>query len=149
MATQRRKTNSTFSIRIRESRESAGIVLRLMRTEEEGSFRNIFRKTREKITIRELGIDAMKARRTAGGNMLLEIQEGESGIKADKLAEKLNEALEGEATARRTSRFAEINIREFDESMNEEDIIELVAANGEDRAECSVLSESKYSEWES
>lgn len=92
--------------RIREQKETAGIVIKLFG--EEDSFQRVLKKARERIAIKKLGINEVKTKRTARGPFLMEIRETESGTKANCLTKKLNEVLEGEATARRTSRFAEM-----------------------------------------
>lgn len=77
------------------------MIIRLTREEEEGSFQRILKKTREGIAMKDLGIKEVKARRTLGGNMLIEVSGEGSGRKAEKLSEKLNEVLAGDATAKK------------------------------------------------
>ncbi|XP_028170411.1 uncharacterized protein LOC114360055 [Ostrinia furnacalis] len=96
--------------------------------EKGASYGEAIKKAREVLSLDELGMDHVRCRRTATGARMLEISGSQSGEKADQLAVKLNEVLEGVARVARPVRRVGLRITELDDSVSKEEVIEAIAA---------------------
>ncbi|KYN22038.1 hypothetical protein ALC57_05570 [Trachymyrmex cornetzi] len=83
------------------------------------------RTARNKVDIDAMGIHELRPRKSRTGALLLEIPGAESGEKADKLAEKLSKALEGQqdVLVTRPEKMADIRVRDLEDSTTKEDIL--------------------------
>lgn len=103
--------------RPREINETADIVLRL-KAMEGNSFVKVLRKARAGISLREVQLSEIKARRTAKNNLLIEVDSERCTGKVDKLAKRLIEVIGEDIDVTRPTRTADINVRGFDESLD-------------------------------
>ncbi|KYN16731.1 hypothetical protein ALC57_11006, partial [Trachymyrmex cornetzi] len=95
-------------------------------------YAEVMRTAREKVDIDAMGIHDLRPRKSRTGALLLEIPGAESSTKADKLAEKLQQALEGQkdVLVSRPEKMADIRMKDLEESTTKEDIILALTLHG-------------------
>lgn len=108
---------------------SAAVGIKLLKAD--FSFADIIRKARAEVSLTEFGIADTRIRRTANGNLLIEVFGPESSGKADKLADRLRSVLEGDALVTRPVIRADLRLTDLDESVSPQEIIEAVTREGE------------------
>ncbi|XP_018365777.1 PREDICTED: uncharacterized protein LOC108762990 [Trachymyrmex cornetzi] len=91
------------------------------------------RIARSKVDIDSLEISELRPRKARTGALILEIPGTEGAKKADKLAEKIKEALgeEQNVLVTRPEKVAEIRLKDLEESTTKEDILAAIAKKGE------------------
>lgn len=89
----------------------------LKSTGENLTFAQVISKAKEKESIKNLGIERAKIRKTATRAVLVEVYGKDTKEKADRLAERLNRELGEEIRVSRPSRRREVLLRGFDESV--------------------------------
>ncbi|KYQ49221.1 Gag-Pol polyprotein [Trachymyrmex zeteki] len=90
------------------------------------------RLAKSRINIDEIGIKEIRPRKTRTGALLLEIPGMESQEKANELANKLREAFRERENVliSRPEKMADIRIRDLEESVTRDDIIQTIVAEG-------------------
>ncbi|KYN21933.1 hypothetical protein ALC57_05671 [Trachymyrmex cornetzi] len=98
----------------------------------EASYTEVMRTAREKVDIDAMGIHDLRPRKSRTEALLLEIPGAENSIKADKLAEKLQQALEGQrdVLVSRLEKMADIRMKDLEESTTKEDILLALTLHG-------------------
>lgn len=79
----------------------------------------------------ELGIQGSKTRRAANGGLMIEIPGPDSQTKAETLKQKLVEVIGDVATVSRPVRKGELRILGLDDSISEQEVIEVLAETGD------------------
>jgi len=74
------------------------------------TYAQALKKAREKISLEDMGIEKTRIRKTATGNILIEIPGIDRSNEADKLASKLQSVLEGVAQIARPTIKGEIRL---------------------------------------
>lgn len=124
-----RRDRSRSGNRLRRMR--AAVVA--IRTEDDSiSYADVLRKTRQEISLGDLGIETTRIRRGINGSLLIEVPGQESKEKARVLEEKLKEKfVEGsKVVITRPNATAELRIFGFDESVTTEEVSDAVAVYG-------------------
>lgn len=114
--------------RIRRVPKSAAVSIK--RNIDGPSYADLLRRARETVALDGLGISGTRIRWSANGAILIEIPGQDKSEKAELLASKIGEALEGEAIVTRPVAIGELFIKGFDESISDSDITEAILASG-------------------
>ncbi|KYN17083.1 Gag-Pol polyprotein, partial [Trachymyrmex cornetzi] len=116
------KTAQTEASRNRRPPKTAAIQISCRG---DATYADVMRVAKEKVDIDAMGIHEVRPRKSRSGALLLEIPGAEGGSKADKLAEKLKTALEGQEDVliTRPEKMAEIRIKDLEESTTKNDIL--------------------------
>ncbi|KYQ58856.1 hypothetical protein ALC60_02142 [Trachymyrmex zeteki] len=95
-------------------------------------YTDVLREAKEKIDIDELGISDIRPRRARTGALLLEIPGTDGSEKANKLANKLKEALQNNCNVliSRPEKMADIRVRDLVDSTTKEELISKCAEIG-------------------
>ena len=97
-----------------------------------GGYAEVMKEARTSINLQELGIQEVRPRKAVTGAMILEIPGDKEGSKADALAGRLSELLafrEG-VNITRPHRRVDLRIRDLDDSISVEEIVEAIATLG-------------------
>lgn len=86
------------------------------------SYADILRKVKQNINLREIGIKETRIKRTATGNLLIQIEGKNCKEKADLLAEKKKGIVGEEARINRPTRRAELRVSGLDEDTGPEEV---------------------------
>lgn len=108
---------------------SAAIGIKLINADL--SFADIIRRAKAEIFLADFGIADSRIRRTANGNLLIEVLGPESSGKADKLADRLCSMLKGSASVTRPVIRGDLRLTGLDESVSPQEIIDAVTREGE------------------
>ncbi|KYN27493.1 PREDICTED: uncharacterized protein LOC108757453 [Trachymyrmex cornetzi] len=102
----------------------------------ERKYAEVLKVAKAQINIDELGITDIRPRRARTGALLLEILGANGATKADVLAGKLKEIMTGqeEVMISRPEKMADVRVRDIEESISREDLIEKISQVGK----CSV-----------
>lgn len=105
--------------------------LAVMITAPPGSYAEVMREAKRKISAEMLGTQEIRPKRSATGAMLLELP-GRDAVKADALADRLREALAGKegVVVSRPQKKTDLRVRDLDEATTPEDIAQAVASCG-------------------
>jgi len=94
------------------------------------TYAQALKRAREKISLEEIGIEKTRIRKTATGNILIEIPGIDRSGEADRLATKLQNVLEGIAKIARPTIKGEIRLFGIDDSITREEIVDMIAKEG-------------------
>ncbi|KYN28106.1 hypothetical protein ALC57_02542 [Trachymyrmex cornetzi] len=97
------------------------------------SYAEVMRIAKSKVDINSLEIPELRPRKARTGALLLEVPGTEGAKKADRLAEKLKEALGSEQNVliTRPEKVADVRLRDLEDSTTKEDILTAIAKKGE------------------
>jgi len=95
------------------------------------SYAEIIKIAREKVNLKELGIENPRMRKAANGGIILEIAGLEGAMKADTLALRLRDVIGSNAAVTRPVVKADLRISGFDESVIKDEIITIVTEFGD------------------
>lgn len=95
------------------------------------SYAETVKKARDQIALPELGIQGSKTRRAANGGLMIEIPGPDGPTKAETLKQKLVEVIGDVATVSRPVRKGEFRILGLDDSITEQEVVEVVAETGD------------------
>lgn len=85
-------------------------------------------KVTEEIPIEELGIEGLRPKRTVTGGLMLEIPRPNGAEKADRLARRMEESLEGTGVkVARPCKRAELRVRDLADSITPEMVMQALA----------------------
>lgn len=116
---------------MRKPPRSAAVTIRIKEKDKDRiTYADVLRKARENISLEEMGIERTCIRKTAGGNILIEIPGGNKSAEADKLAAELHKVLEKEVMVARPVIMGELRLFGLDDSISKEKIKEIIAAKG-------------------
>lgn len=98
----------------------------------EGQYSEILRLARERVDIASLGIEALRPKRALTGALILEVPGPEGNAKADALADRIRNALGTREGVRvsRPKKLAEIRIKDLDDSVTKNEIVEIICKEG-------------------
>lgn len=116
------------------SPQSAAVVITIQpeALEKGVTYCDVLAEAKRKVDLAELGIHALRFRRTATGARMLEIPGALSGTKADSLAEKIRESLKtDDIRVTRPTKCAELRISGLDDSVSITEIVTAVARSGD------------------
>lgn len=85
-------------------------VVNIKRDEHGPSYAQILKEAREKVDLKEIGINESRIRWTSGGSLLIEVLGFDRDIKADFLANRLRTVLEGKAAISRPTASGELRL---------------------------------------
>lgn len=119
-------------VKLRSPASSAVVITLQPEAAERGiTYAKVLAEAKTKIQLQDLGIGALRFRRSVVGASVLEVPGASSGEKADVLAEKLREALNSEEVrVSRPLKSAELRISELDDSVTSEEVAAAVAQHG-------------------
>lgn len=112
----------------RRSPKTAAVALKA--TEEGGTYAQILKAARDKVSLKDLGISSPRIRRAINGGIIIEIPGEDGPTKADSLAAKLRETIGGMAQVVRPIAKGELLLIGLDDSVEIEEIISEVAERG-------------------
>lgn len=113
---------------------SAAVVIQLQpaATEKGATYADILREAKTKVDIASLGITGLRIRQAATGARVLEVSGALSAEKADTLAEKLRESINGDvAKITRPTKCADMRIVGLDETVTVQEVVDAVSRVGE------------------
>lgn len=107
-----------------------GSVVSITGHREDFSYADALKLARNKLSLRELGIDGSKIRRAANGGVLIEIPGIGSEGRADLLAEKLSALIGEEVKVSRPSMRGDVKLYNFDDSILPAEVVSLFVEIG-------------------
>lgn len=115
---------------------TAAITIRIKdEDKDKTSYANILKKARDNIPLDKIGVGTTRIRKTAAGNVLIEIPGSTKNEDADRLAEELHRVLDGEAVIARPIVRGELRLFGLDDSINKEEIQEIISTQGKCKKE--------------
>lgn len=101
----------------------------------EFSYADALRKARSKISLKELNITMPKIRKGRNGATIIGITGDDNAVKADALANKIQEILKDKALVTRPTIRGELKLTELEESITEDEIRWVIAQEGSCKSE--------------
>lgn len=136
-----RKTIQTGKNKVkRKSPRSSAVSVRV---NEDFTYAEVLKIARNQISLKGLGIEKTKLRKTATGNMLIEIPGNDKKEEADRLANEMRRVLEGKATIARPYIKGEVRMFGLDDSITREEVREVIAKLGKCKDEDIRVGEIK------
>lgn len=133
---EKQMTRQQKSKIIRKPPRSSAVTIRIEeKNKDKISYSEVLKKAREKVSLEQIGIEKTKIRKTAAGNILIEIPGIGKNTEADRLAMELNKVLEGEAIIARPIIRGELRLFGLDDSISTDEIREIIAAHGKCKIE--------------
>lgn len=114
-----------------------------VRVNEDFTYAEVLKIARNQISLEGLGIEKTKLRKTATGNMLIEIPGNDKKEEADRLANEMRRVLEGKATIARPCIKGEVRMFGLDDSITREEVREVIAKLGKCKDEDIRVGEIK------
>lgn len=127
-AENRRNRISSLNTPIKKRRPPTTSAVLVTGKTTDFSYSEALKSARQKISLKDLGIDSTRIRQSFNGGMLIQISGEDKAQKADKLARKLNEVLT-DATISRPIKRADVRIIGFDSSVTVDEIKYALANN--------------------
>lgn len=112
----------------RRAPRSAAVAIRPINIEQ--PLADLMRKARGGVSLEDFGIVDSRIRRTANGSLLVEIPGPEGSAKADKLADRLRTALQGEAMVSRPTIKSDFRLIGVDDSVSPQEIVSAISEAG-------------------
>lgn len=115
----------------RKPPRSAAVTIRIAEEDKERlTYASVLRKARDNISLEKIGIERTRIRKTAGGNILIEIPGINKTAEADKLAAELNKVLDKEIMVARPTIMGELRLFGLDDSITKEEVKEAISNKG-------------------
>lgn len=123
---------------------TAAITIRIKEEDKDRTtYADILKKARDNIPLEQIGIGKTRIRKTAAGNILIEIPGNSKNEEADRLATELHKVLDGEALIARPIIRGELRLFGLDDSISKEEVSETISTHGKCKIEEVLIGDIK------